>query len=216
MGLRLLAIGLGAAALALLLASGPGTRLGLWDWRTGLGLLRSAAYLGIAAAVVSITGLLWRSVRSAGAVALATALVLGVVSFSVPFAFQRQARSVPPINDIRTDVENSAPALARAQREAYPDIAPVTLPLPPRPAFERAAAAAEAMGWEIVARDPDAGRLQAVAKTAWFGFEDDVTIRVSPAAAGSRIDIRSKSRVGRGDAGANAARIRGWRAALLK
>jgi uncharacterized protein (DUF1499 family) len=139
-----------------------------------------------------------------------------LTAFAIPFAFQRQARSLPPINDIRTDVENSAPALAKAQRAAYPDIAPVRLPIPPRQAFERAAAAGEAMGWEIVSREPAAGHLQAVATTAWFGFKDDVTIRVTPEGSGSRIDIRSRSRVGRGDVGANAGRIRAWRAALLK
>ncbi len=72
------------------------------------------------------------------------------------------------------------------------------------------------MGWEIVSRETAAGTLQAVATTAWFGFKDDVTIRVSPDPQGSRIDIRSRSRVGRGDVGANARRIRAWRAALLK
>jgi uncharacterized protein (DUF1499 family) len=216
MWLRVLALVLGVAAALTLLASGPGTRLGLWDWRTGLGLLRYAAYLGMAAAAVSLVGIFWSSVRRGGALVLGMALVLGVASFAAPLAFQAQARAFPPINDIRTDVENSAPALAKAQREAYPDIAPVVLPVPPRPAFARAEAAAEAMGWEIASRDPAAGTLRAVATSAWFGFEDDVTIRVSPHGSGSRIDIRSRSRVGRGDAGANAERIRAWRAALLK
>lgn len=216
MWLRVLALVLGIGALATLLASGPGTRLGLWDWRAGLALLRYAAYLGMAAAGVSLVGIFWPRVRRGGALVLALALLLGVASFAAPLAFQRHARSVPPINDIRTDVENSPPALARTQREAYPDIAPVLLPMPPGPAFARAAAAAGEMGWEIASRDPAAGSLHAVATSAWFGFKDDVTIRVSPEGSGSRIDIRSRSRVGRGDAGANAERIRAWRAALLK
>lgn len=216
MWLRVLALVLGIAAALTLLASGPGTRLGVWDWRTGLGLLRYGAYLGMAAAAVAAALLLIPRIRKGGIATLVLALVLGLAAFAPPLAFQRQARAVPPINDIRTDVENSPPALAKAQREAYPDIAPVVLPIPPRPAFERAAAAAEALGWEIASRDPAAGTLRAVATSAWFGFEDDVTIRVSPEGSGSRIDIRSKSRVGRGDAGANAERIRAWRAALLK
>ena len=216
MWLRILALVLAVAAIATLLASGPGTRLGLWDWRTGLGLLRYAAYIGIAAAAVSALLFFIPRARKGHAVVVSVALVLGLVAFGLPFAFQRQARAFPPINDIRTDVENSAPALAKAQREAYPDISPVVLSIPPQPAFERAAAAAEAMGWEIVSRDPASGSLQAVATSAWFGFKDDVAIRVTPEGSGSRIDIRSKSRVGRGDAGANAERIRAWRAALLK
>lgn len=165
--LRILALGLGAAALATLLASGPGARLGLWDWRLGLGLLRYAAYLGIAAAAVSLAGLLIPRTRGK---ALVLALILGLASLAPPLAFQRQALSVPPINDISTDSES------KAQQEAYPDIKPIVLADPKEKAFERALAAAPA--------------------------------------GGSRIDVRSKSRVGRGDAGTNARRIRGFRERL--
>jgi uncharacterized protein (DUF1499 family) len=71
-------------------------------------------------------------------------------------------------------------------------------------------AAAEGMGWEVVGRDADTGRIEAVDTTRWFGFKDDIAIRVTPAGAGSRIDVRSKSRVGRGDLGTNARRIRAY------
>jgi uncharacterized protein (DUF1499 family) len=67
-----------------------------------------------------------------------------------------------------------------------------------------------------VAREPAAGRLEAVDSTAWFGFKDDVLVRVAEVPGGSRIDVRSKSRVGRGDAGTNAKRIREFRAKLLE
>ncbi len=63
------------------------------------------------------------------------------------------------------------------------------------------------MGLEVVAAEEKEGRIEAVATTRWFGFKDDVVVRVSPAAGGSRIDVRSKSRVGRSDVGANARRI---------
>jgi len=208
MWLRFLALGLGAAALATLLASGPGARLGLWDWRLGLGLLRYAAYLGIAATAVSLVGLLIPRTRGR---ALVLALLLGIASLAPPLMFQRQARAVPPINDITTETE----AASKGQRDAYPDIQPITLAEPPQKAFERALAAAQAMGWEIVARDPAAGRIEAVDTTFWFGFRDDVMVRIAAApGGGSRVDVRSKSRVGRGDAGTNARRIRGFRERL--
>jgi uncharacterized protein (DUF1499 family) len=208
MWLRFLALGLGAAALATLLAAGPGARLGLWDWRLGLGLLRYAAYLGIAATAASLVGLLIPRTRGK---ALVLALLLGVASLAPPLMFQRQARAVPPINDITTETE----AASKAQRDAYPDIQPITLAEPPQKAFERALAAAQAMGWEIVARDPAAGRIEAVDTTFWFGFRDDVMVRIAAApGGGSRVDVRSKSRVGRGDAGTNARRIRGFRERL--
>ena len=208
MWLRAIALLLSIAALLVLLASGPGARLGLWDWRLGLGLLRYAAYLGIAAAAVSLAGLLIPRTRGR---TLVLALVLGLASLAPPLMFQRQARGVPPINDITTETQNAS----KAQRDAYPDIQPITLGEPPQKAFERALAAAQAMGWEIVARDPAAGRIEAVDTTLWFGFKDDVVVRVAAApAGGSRIDVRSKSRVGRGDAGTNARRIRGFRERL--
>ena len=208
MWLRAIALLLSIAALLVLLASGPGARLGLWDWRLGLGLLRYAAYLGIAAAAVSLAGLLIPRTRGR---TLVLALVLGLASLAPPLMFQSQARGVPPINDITTETENAS----KAQRDAYPDIQPITLGEPPQKAFERALAAAQAMGWEIVARDPAAGRIEAVDTTLWFGFKDDVVVRVAAAAGGgSRIDVRSKSRVGRGDAGTNARRIRGFRERL--
>ena len=209
MWLRLLALGVGAAALATLLASGPGARLGLWDWRAGFGLLRYAAYLGIAASVVSLVALCIPRVRNGGMAVLLVSLVAGAASLAPPLLFQHQVRAVPPINDIGTDAEN------KVQKDAYPDIRPIMLAEPKEKAFERALAAAQAMGWEIVARDPVAGRIEAVDTTLWFGFKDDVVVRVAAAAGGgSRIDVRSKSRVGRGDAGTNARRIRGFRERL--
>jgi uncharacterized protein (DUF1499 family) len=205
MWLRVLALLLGGAAIVTLLASGPGARLGLWDWRLGLGLLRYAAYLGIAAAAVSLVGLLIPRTRGK---TLVLALVLGLASLAPPLAFQRQARSVPPINDISTD------ARSKAQQQAYPDIKPIMLAEPKEKAFERALAAAQAMGWEIVTHDPAAGRIEAVDTTFWFGFKDDVLVQVAATSGGSRVDVRSKSRVGRGDAGTNARRIRGFRERL--
>jgi len=72
----------------------------------------------------------------------------------------------------------------------------------------RALAAARASGWAIVAADSAAGRIEATATTAWFGFKDDVVVRVAPEGTGSRVDVRSVSRVGKSDVGANARRIR--------
>jgi uncharacterized protein (DUF1499 family) len=63
------------------------------------------------------------------------------------------------------------------------------------------------MGWEIVASEPHEGRIEATATTLWFGFKDDVVVRITPVPGGSRIDVRSVSRVGRSDVGANAERI---------
>ena len=100
------------------------------------------------------------------------------------------------------------------QKKGYPDLGPLTFPAPPDRAFAAAEAAAQRLGWEIVAAAPAEGRLEATATTPWFGFKDDVVVRVTPAGTGSRVDMRSKSRVGRSDLGANAKRIRGFLAEL--
>lgn len=219
--LRLLALVLALVAVLLLAASGPGVRFDAWSYRVGLGLFRWAAYLGIAAALLAAIVVALPRTRSAGVSTPLLALVLGVAVFYVPFQFQRTARSVPPINDITTDTEHPPEFMtiarpypgaefARQQRAAYPDLRSLTLAMPPSEAFARALAAGEGMGWQIVRRDAQSGRIEAVDTTRWFGFKDDIAVRISPADGGSRIDVRSKSRVGRSDLGTNARRIRDY------
>ncbi|HSM10629.1 MAG TPA: DUF1499 domain-containing protein [Lysobacter sp.] len=222
-----LAVVLSLVAAALLLLAGPGTRMEWWDFRTGFQLMRWAAYAGIAAAGLAAAMLVVPQARRAAVGALSFALVLGLVVAYVPWHGLRQARSVPPIHDITTDTEQppqfvavlplraDAPnpaeyegaEIARQQVEAYPDIATHRLPVPPDAAFARALDAAREMGWEIVAAEPGEGRIEATDTTFWFGFKDDVVIRVAADGSGSKVDVRSVSRVGGSDVGANAKRI---------
>jgi Protein of unknown function (DUF1499) len=105
-----------------------------------------------------------------------------------------------------------------AQRSAYPDIQTISVnSLPPERAFRAAVAAAESMGLDIVSADPVAGMIEGTDTTFWYGFKDDVAIRVTPSPeGGSLINIRSISRVGMSDVGKNADRIRAFRIALEK
>ena len=93
---------------------------------------------------------------------------------------------------------------------AYPDVQPATLVAPADAAFKRALNAARDLGWQIVAAVPNEGRIEATDTTNWFGFEDDIVVRVTPTDGGSRVDVRSVSRVGKGDLGKNAARVRAY------
>jgi uncharacterized protein (DUF1499 family) len=97
-----------------------------------------------------------------------------------------------------------------AQRKAYPDIQPLVLPQPPARVAQLAAQVAKDMGWDIVAVAPSEGRVEATDTTRYFGFKDDVVVRIVPESTGSRVDVRSESRVGGGDAGTNARRIRAY------
>ena len=66
------------------------------------------------------------------------------------------------------------------------------------------------MGWEIVASDPKSLRIEATDTTPWFGFKDDVVVRLANSPSGSKIDVRSVSRVGKSDVGTNARRIKAY------
>ena len=223
-------LGLALAAGLALLASGPGYRLGWWDFRAGIWLLRWAGYLGIAGVLFALVALAVPSSRAGWTGTLAAALIISASVGGMTLAWGLRAKSVPPIHDISTDTEdppafvailplragaeNSAayggPALAAQQKAGYPDLQPLVLPLPPEAALGRARNAAQDMGWEVVATDFAAGRIEATDTTPWFGFKDDIVVRVTPAGAGSRIDVRSVSRVGRSDIGTNAKRIRAY------
>jgi len=86
--------------------------------------------------------------------------------------------------------------------------------LPPPRAFASAVDTAKRLGWTIDAADDAAGRIEASDRSRWFGFTDDIVIRVTPSGEGSRIDVRSASRVGRSDIGVNAARVESYLSAL--
>jgi len=93
---------------------------------------------------------------------------------------------------------------------AYPDLKPIVISEPPQAAFTRAVQVAQDMGWKIVNANPQSLRIEATDTTFWFGFHDDVVIRITPAPTGSRIDVRSVSRVGKSDLGTNARRIEAY------
>ena len=229
-----LGAGLLVVSVLALLAAPLGYRSGVVPLRFALlTLLAWGAYLAIGAAVVSLIGLILTLARPKerrrGLVLAAATLVIALALIAVPVRF-RMGTPAPPIHDITTDMQDppqyvavlplraDAPntteyggeRVAAQQREAYPDLQPAMVNVPPSQAFDRALAAAREMGWEIVAADANAGRIEATDTTFWFGFKDDVVIRVRPASGGSRVDVRSLSRVGVGDAGTNAKRIRAF------
>jgi hypothetical protein len=106
--------------------------------------------------------------------------------------------------------------LGEVGRSAYPKVRTLTVPAPQDAAFAAALKAAEAQGWRIITQDRARGVIEATAETFWFGFKDDVAIRLRPAGGGVAVDVRSTSRVGLSDIGANAARIEAYLADLAK
>lgn len=218
-----------ALGLLLLAAAGPIYRTGLVEVQSAFQLLRWAAYLGAGGMVMALCAGAFAYFRGGrkGQLLAALAFVIGLVAFAIPYQWQRSARSVPPIHDLTTDLVNPPnfeaivplranavnslerpPELTRQQREGYPDLEPITVPTPIEPAFDRALTAAQAEGWDIVTADKSTGRIEATDTTKWFGFKDDIVVRLTAWGSGTRIDVRSVSRIGRSDIGTNARRIR--------
>lgn len=232
---------LAVIALLLLAISPTGWRAGWWHFRFAFAwLMTSSGFIAAAAAVVSLLALAlgWPELGARGLAMAAAGLILGTILVYVPWQYNRLRSTVPRIHDITTDTDNppefaavlaaraaenaataiyEGPELARSQKAAYPDLAPLELFSPPAKAFEQALAVARSMpGWTIVASDPASGRIEASQTSRWFGFTDDIVIRVAPHGSGSRVDMRSLSRQGRSDFGVNAARIRAYMGALRK
>lgn len=229
--LRFVALYLGLLALAFLVASGPVTHANLWSWETGLRVYSWAAYAGLGAAGLGLVLTLlaaiprWRH----GAWMPVVALCAGVAAAAPPIILLKKAQALPNIHDITTDpfnppgfvtlrgvrmtepngVDYGGVGVAAQQQKGYPDIKPAILKLAPGEAMQRAIDAARSLGWEVVASDSATGRLEATDTTTWFGFKDDIVVRVrAEPSGGSRVDVRSASRVGSSDVGANAARVR--------
>jgi len=233
----------GVLAIFLLAIAGPGYRLRLLPLTPALLGAAIGFLLFIVTFIIGAIGLLAGGgqglSRSRGAV-IGFSLVITILAGFWIF----RGRGTPPIHDVTTDLNDppvfkdvvplrlASGALnpveyqriqsimgnkinvPDAQRSAFPDIQPLILPQPPARAVQLAAQAAKDLGWDIVAFVPSDGRVEATDTTWYFGFKDDVVIRVKPESTGSRIDVRSESRVGGGDTGTNARRLRAYLARL--
>lgn len=222
-----LAVVLGVGSLLALAAAALGTRWGLWHFRTGFGILKYAAFAGLAGFLFGLVAaaIAQRRRQTAGLVLALLGLICGAVSFGIPLSFKFKAQQYPRIHDISSDLNHPpqlvalvrlrrdpAPyggvAVAAQQLKGYPDIKTLVLPKPMEGAFRAALEVARELNWELVAAAPLEGRIEAVDTTFWFGFKDDIVIRITPAGERSLVDIRSVSRVGISDLGTNARRIR--------
>ena len=226
-------------ALIFLVVAPLGWRLGVWHFRTAFyRLMAASGYLAGGSALASVLALVlaWNVLEAREIAGAGLALTLGLLLAYVPWRYKRTLERLPKIHDISTDTvdpppflavlsareaEHASPAtyagaeIASQQQLAYPDLAPVETSLAPQDAFRCALQAAKAMPrWTLLEQNSAVGRIEASQKSRWFGFSDDIVIRVAANGSGSRIDMRSTSRQGRSDLGVNAARIRDYSIAL--
>jgi uncharacterized protein (DUF1499 family) len=211
-------------------AAGPLHRFVDLDIDIAISLFRYGFYLGAAAIALGLATIVPTRPgdRRRGFLAALLGIAVGVGAAWGPFKWFLDARHTPRVNDVSTDTTDppklvvtlqlrreamtgsayAGQTIAALQRETYPDIQPIKLALPPGEAFTRVDKVAMDMGWDVVARAPGEGRLEAVDSTPWFGLRDDIVVRIRPDGTGSRVDIRSKSRIGGSDLGINADRVR--------
>ena len=209
--------------------AGLGTRFHWFFFRIGLEILGISALVGLVAVAISLIGIvaIFFTPGNKGIYLCILGLIISIPVAIIPL-YMRYEIKVPSIHDITTDMTNppafvsvlplrknaynkpeyGGPDVAAQQTKAYPDIKTLTLDMPPDKAFSKALDVAKNMSWEIVAAEPKEGRIEATATTFWMGFKDDVVIRITAQDKMSNIDIRSESRVGKSDLGANAKRIR--------
>ncbi len=207
-----------------------GAYLGLVTPITGFRLFLAGALLGgLLGVIVSLIGIvLARGGRDPkGRTKAFGGLAIGLGLLIVVLGAAAMGGDAPSINDITTDLDNP-PEFESARivpdyvgrdmsyptefieivRVSYPDLKPLRLASPPDVTFERAIATAESLGWEIVSRSESRGVFDAQHVSRIFRFVDDITLRIVADGQGSLVDMRSKSRDGQSDLGANAARIR--------
>lgn len=217
---------LGIISLALLLLSALGTQSGLFNFRIGLLLFLASALIGLS--VVVIAALRTRrqsddaSRRQLSGSALLALPAIAAFGFTV-----LTGGGAPMIHNVTTNPDNPpqfvvaaakrgsdanpldyGADVAQLQKAGYPDLKTLETTLSPDQAFTRALALCEQLGWEVYFQDKSLGQIEAVASTRWFNFKDDIVIRLQAGDRGTNIDLRSVSRVGKGDLGANARRIR--------
>ncbi|AEE21426.1 hypothetical protein Glaag_0463 [Glaciecola sp. 4H-3-7+YE-5] len=214
--------------LAILLVALPGPlyKFGILELGTAFAALRFGVYAGIAALVLILIQIIFmrKNISWAG---VAVCAVLALVAVGLPMSMMSKAKSVPPIHDISTDltnppkfvaivalradapnpVEYAGEETAKQQREAYPELTTQKYSQSTEQLFDATESAVNSLGWELVNADKSLGIIEATETTAWFGFKDDVVVRIRTTGEESFLDVRSKSRVGKSDLGKNAERI---------
>lgn len=208
--------------------SGYGYQWDIWTLGFAFTVLRYSAYAAFGTTIVNLISLwfLRKSETKAIVMIVIAFLVTGMVSLTALY-WQYQASSVPPIHDITTDfitppefvailrLREDAPNppeyeggdVRSSQEEYYPEIQPLFLDEDLQDVMDRAVLIIYQNKWNLVAINRSDGRIEATEELSWFGFKDDIVLRFTDVDEGTRVDMRSKSRIGRSDIGVNADRI---------
>ncbi|MCG3882279.1 DUF1499 domain-containing protein [Psychrobacter sp. Ps3] len=227
--MKILVLLMSLAAFLLVTLPGPLYRSGLVELGAAFAGFKYAVITGIAALILLIVQMLFKR-QTVTFTSAAVAIVFSLIAILMPLRMMSTANSVPAIHDISTDIMTPpefvaiAPLRADApnptayagletaekQREAYPELQTLQYSQPKSELVAAVEQVANNLGWELVNIDANAGIVEATDTTTWFGFKDDVVVRVTDDGNERLVDIRSKSRIGKSDLGKNAERIRSF------
>jgi len=211
------------------LGSGLGYRVGLWHFRTGIEILKWTFFVSAVTLLLLLVCVFFLKAKTTLDLIMGIlGIVISATLVYVPYSWKKTLDRYPYIHDVTTDMDNppefvaaarlrgqddhpvkyDGPDVAEQQKKAYPNIQPVFLEDDPASVLTKIEAALLEMGLEITESNADDGRVEAVDTTFLFGFRDDVVVRVTAEEGKrTRVDVRSKSRVGMSDLGENAKRI---------
>jgi uncharacterized protein (DUF1499 family) len=224
--MKILTLIAGILALILLLVSGPLYQAEILGLMNAFLAMRIALIVGAVALVLALIQVIFMR-KSISWPVTGVAVLCAAVAIFMPLSMMNKAKSVPPIHDITTDLVNpprfmailalraDAPnpaayqgeEIASQQRVAYPELETQKYPQTTEQVFDAALVAVKSMGLEVVTSDKSLGLIEAYDTTTWFGFVDDVVIRIQNSEQMTILDARSKSRVGMSDIGKNAERL---------
>ena len=214
------------SAFLLVALPGPLYKYGVVDLGTTFMGFKFGVFAGIAALILLVLQILFkRKTVTLGSTIMA--LLLSIIAIAIPLSMLNKGKSVPPIHDISTDlvsppefvaiaplradapnpVEYAGVEAATQQRAAYPELQTLNYPQSKSELVEATKQVIDNLGWQLVNIDTNQGIIEATDRTMWFGFKDDVIVRITDNGSKRLVDIRSKSRVGGSDLGTNAERI---------
>ena len=225
-GCAVLAIGL--MVLVLPFVGAMGYRVEIWDHNMGMAMVIAGIFLSVVGLLGGIIGLICllvgRQMDFISFFLIGVALSIGWASYI--YVKYAEVQDLPLTNDVSTDVWDPPKFIAivgeremmegisaytdqkrELQQEGYPDLTTLYVPLSIEDSFYLASKIIKRFEWELVSSDPEAGILEATDTTFWFGFKDDIVIRIRASNTGSLIDVRSASRKGVSDLGVNAQRV---------
>lgn len=214
------------SAFLLVALPGPLYKYGVVDLGTAFTGFKFGVFAGIATLILLVLQILFkRKTVTLGSTIMA--LLLSTIAIAIPLSMLNKGKSVPPIHDISTDlvnppefvaiaplradapnpVEYAGVEVATQQRAAYPELQTLNYTQSKSELVEATKQVIDHLGWQLVNIDADQGIVEATDRTMWFGFKDDVIVRITDKGSERLVDIRSKSRVGGSDLGKNAERI---------